>query len=75
MTYRITISSIDAREDDVWGFADLGPFAVFLGVGSALGYFGVKSATRGEGAAAWLGQQALTTAQNGKAILNSGRPQ
>jgi hypothetical protein len=74
MTDRFT-SSIDAGQDDVEGYADLGALSVFLGVGSALGYFGVKTATAGEGEAAWLGQQALTTAQAGKVILNGGRPQ
>lgn len=75
MTIRFSSNSIDAGGDDVQGYVDLGSLSVFLGVGSAIGYFGVKTATQGDGQAAWLGQQALTTAQNGKAILNSGRPQ
>jgi hypothetical protein len=74
MNTTIGSSSFD-DQDDVEGYADLGVWSVFLGVGSGIGYFGVKTATRGDGQAAWLGQQALTTAQNGRGILNAGRPQ
>ena len=68
-------TSIDAGQDDVQGSIDLGPFSVFLGVGTAIGYFGVKTATAGDAGAGYLGQQALATAQAGRVILNSGRPQ